>query len=269
MTTLQHSLITLFSMNGDVENFEKVLPYTLLPDAIRRYSKLRQYSHFEESEDKTDISWIKYPKNIKTLSQQEINETPKHIVEGLRPAVIGEQTHIEKFESTNRHLPIDYFYNVKKHLEQDYIFDEFLRERIDVSGKYQDEFNFNGEKLNGKQIREVISNIENQGLYILSYMMYKSYGITTNQEWFDEHIKSTLDKAYPQELSENTYKYMKIPEDINLKITNHDWSGLGDGYISINDYKNMYENVAKNMVKIDFERIEQISRENRENQQCI
>ena len=56
MITLQHSLVTLFGLRGNEEEFDKEVPYVLIPDAIRRYCGPRPYSHFEENPDGTDIS---------------------------------------------------------------------------------------------------------------------------------------------------------------------------------------------------------------------
>ena len=264
MITLQHSLITLFAQKADIEKFEKEIPYVLFPDAVRRYAGPRQYTHFEKTENGDNVSWIKFPKNIKNINESTLEMTPKYLAPEIRPCVIGEETDIDKFEKTNKHLNLDYFFGVKKHLKQDWIFDKFIREKIDTSKRYEDEFKFNDETLDGKQLRSLIADIENQGVYILAYMLHKAYGITANQEWFDEHVKKKLDAAYPEELSESTYKYMKIPENINEMITNHDWSKLNDGILSIEDYKQMYKEVASSMIEIDFEKEEARKKEDAE-----
>ena len=35
-------------------------------------------------------------------------------------------------------------------------------------------------------------------------------------------------------------------------ITNHDWSKLNDGILSIGDYKEMYKEVASSMIEIEI-----------------
>ncbi|MGN1298469.1 MAG: hypothetical protein ACI4UE_00570 [Candidatus Scatovivens sp.] len=254
MITLQHSLITLFSQKGNEEKFRKEIPYVLLPDAIRKYCGPRQYSHFEQTESGDDISWMKFPEKIKEINQNTVDGLQKHLSTDIKPCVLGEMTHIEKFEETNQHLEPEYYYGVKKHLKQDYIFDEFVREQIDTSKKYEDKFYFNDEELNGKQVRGLIGEIESHGLYVLAYMVYQAYGITANQEWFDKNVKAILDKQYPKDLSDATYKYMKIPEHINDMITNHDWSELNNGIIPLDKYVEMYKKVTNSMVEIDFEK---------------
>lgn len=80
----------------------------------------------------------------------------------------------------------------------------------------------------------------------------KSYGITTNQEWFDKHVKRQLAEKYPQDLADGTYKRMTIPEDINKMISEHDWSELSRGIIPLKRYVEMYKQVVIEMMKIDL-----------------
>ena len=42
------------------------------------------------------------------------------------------------------------------HLQQDILFDRFIREQIDCSRKYEDIFFFHGQKMNGKELRNVL-----------------------------------------------------------------------------------------------------------------
>jgi hypothetical protein len=298
MITMQHSLVTLFGLRGDVDAFEKEIGYVLLPDGIRRYCGPRPYSHFEENPEGTDISYMHFPLNLKTLTKDNIGNERMHLAEGYKPCVLGEKTHIEAFERTNGDLPPRYFAGVKKHLIQDVIFDDFIREGIglDCSRKFDsmyspeettgknvgvflfnrplknNEGNFlldsNGnpitktETLDGNGVRKLIADIENQGLYILAYMLHESYGITANQEWFDKHVKPALDKEYSEDLANGTYGYMKIPEDINNWITNHDWTHLNDGVLPLKTYTKMYESVIQEMPKVDAQRVmKEVARE--------
>ena len=59
-----------------------------------------------------------------------------------------------------------------------------------------------------------------------SYLVGKIYqctGALFNQEWYDENVKKTLFNCYPQDLAENTYKYMLIPGEIEERIENLDF----------------------------------------------
>ena len=254
MITLQHTLVTLLGLRGNERKLDEEVQYVLLPDAIRRYCGPRQYSHFEKSHDGKDISWMKYPVNLKTLSKEEVERLPKHIVSEIKSCVLGETTSIESFEEHNTHLSPLYFAGAKKHLTQDFIFDRFIREKIDCSKMYEDKFEFNGQSLDGKGVRGVIADIENHGMYVLAYMVNKAYGITANQEWFDKHVKARLDEEYSQDLSDGTYRFMKIPDVINERITNGDWSHLNEGPLPLQDYIKLYEEVVKEMPVIDFEK---------------
>lgn len=254
MITLQHTLVTLMGLRGNERELDEEIQYVLLPDAIRRYCGPRQYSHFEQSYDGKDTSWLRYPLNLKQINKEEVDRLPKHIVETIKPCVLGEKTSTSTFEKHNTHLPPRYFAGAKKHLIQDCIFDEFIREKIDCSQMYEDKFIFNGQEYDGKGIRKVIADIENQGMYVLAYMINKSYGITTNQEWFNKHVKQRLDQEYSQELSDGTYKFMTIPQEINERITNNDWTHLDEGPILYSDYLRMYGNVVQEMPKVDYER---------------
>ena len=115
---------------------------------------------------------------------------------------------------------------------------------------------------NGNGVRQLIADIENHGLYILAYMLHKSYGITANQEWFDSHVKTQLDRVYSKDLADGTYQYMKIPEEINRRITEHDWTHLDEGPIPYDAYMQMYKKVIEEMPKIDFEKDEKIAAKN-------
>lgn len=91
-------------------------------------------------------------------------------------------------------------------------------------------------------------------MYVLAYMLNQAYGITANQAWFDKHVKNVLDEKYPQDLSDGTYSYMKIPEIINQRITTGDWNHLDDSIIPYSDYLKMYEEIIKQMPAIDEEK---------------
>ena len=255
MITLQHTLVTLLALNGDEEQLRKEVPYVLLPDAIRRYLGPRQYSHFESSYDGKDVSWLKYPEDTKSMTKESLAGVEKHMVEEVKPCVLGEKTIISAFDEHNSHLNPIYFAGVKKHLTQDYIFDKFVRKNIDCSHMYEDKFIFKGQEYDGKGIRKVIADFEAYGVYLLAYMIHEEFGITVNQEWFDKNVKTQLDKHYSADLSEGTYGYMKIPEEINKWITEHDWSHIGECSLTNADYLEMYQSVIDNMYLIDSERL--------------
>lgn len=246
MITLQHTLSTLCSTNDNSE-FKKVLPYALLPDAIRMYTGERQYSHFEKSSDGKDVSYMEYPEDISNLTKELVNcdkETDQyHLSDNIKPCVIGEDTDINAFYEHNAHLPENYHRGVELHLKQDICFDKFIREQIDCSDKYNDNFVFNDKHYDGKGVRGLIADIEQWGVYVLAHAAYEQNGIVANQDWFDSNVKPLLDKTYPKEMADNTYKYMKINPDINELITNKDWSYLDKMPLPQETYDTLYKTV--------------------------
>ncbi len=228
MITLQHSLCYLLAKNGNMNEFKKGIAYCLLPDGIRAFIGARPYSHFEENPNQTDVSWYKFPINLKELTKEQALNQEKHLADIELKSCLGEMSQVDKFVETNHHLPRDYHEGVLVHLIQDYIFDEWIRKTIDCSNKYEPNasFVFQNQTYDSNGIRGIIADLEQYGFYLLAYICFTNYGIVANQEWFDKNVKSTLEKIYPKELVESTYKYMKIPDSINDMITKGDWSGL-------------------------------------------
>lgn len=260
MITLEHSLITLYAKDGRENDMAIEIPYVLLPDAIRKYSSLRQYGHFETNHANGLTSWLRYPINLKSFDKKEFERLPKYLAPGIISSTIGDDINTTAFEVNNNHLPVEEYFGIKKHLVQDKIFDEWIRKHIDCSKKDEDIFIFKGKTYTGEEIRRLITEIEYQGVYVLSYMNYKTYGITTSQEWFDNYVKKQLDAVYSEELSNATYGYMEIPEDINKRITEHDWSKIGEGIMPLQEYAKMYKKVAMEMLKIDAEKKKYMSK---------
>ncbi len=245
MITLQHALCNLIKNNGDIEAFEKELPYLLLPDSIRAYTGARPYTHFETNPTNDDVSWYVFPSDLKSLTKEKAQSQEKHLAEIKDKSVLGEETRIDKFIETNNNLPPTEYEGILTHLIQDYLFDDFIRETIDCTNKYEPDasFVFQGKNYNGQEIRKAIQSFEEYGFYILASYCYNLYGITTDQKWFDEHVSKVLQKEYPEDLAANTYKYMKIPEEMNEKIKNHDFSNIK---YDLNDikYGELYSKVA-------------------------
>ena len=251
MITLQHALVTLLAFDGNIEKFEKQIPYILFPDAIRKYTGNRSCSHFEQDIDGKDVSWIKFPTEIKELDKIKTKKLEKYKSKNLSKGVLCGKNDIEMFEKTNLHLNKNQFYGIKKHLIQDDIFDDFIREQIDTTGKEKGLFKFKQQELTGKEVRDLILDIENYGVYLLASIIYIKYGITTDQKWFDTHVRDVLKEEYPEELAESTYAYMKIPKKYNKLIVEHKGRQLQEGKLDFLEYLNMYKKIAQEMRKID------------------
>lgn len=247
MITLQHTLSTLEACNGDVDKLKKVLSSVLLPDAIRRYSKDRQTSHFEQNAAGDKYSYMKFPTDVKNLTADSIGNVERHLQEDAAKGCMGEVTSIEVFEKTNTHLQADMFYGVRAHLDQDRIFDIWIRDQLELV-----DYNAPEEKQreqivamrdiqgdDAKALRGRIADIEAQGFELLASRIYENYGITCNQEWFDSVVRDTLREEYSQDLADGTYAYMEIEKEMNDRITNHEFQN--PTLVDVEDYSKLYD----------------------------
>ena len=82
---------------------------------------------------------------------------------------------------------------------------------------------------------------------MIAYRLYEQYGITTNQNWFEQNVKTALDDQYCEDLSDRTFSFMKMNSKTDWLITEHNWSKLNNGIVSLQDYMELYDAVQKNM----------------------
>lgn len=246
MLTLQHSLITLIILDGNIERFRQIIPYVLLPDAIRRYTGARQTSHFEENSNHSDISWMKYPLDIKAIDKEsQAFKIKSHLANNIKPCCIGETTILTAFNKHNKHLPLIYYTGVKIHLTEDFIYDEFIREHIDCSDKYNNHFYINDKAYDDKGVRQAITEIEEDGIVILARHIYEKYNIITDQTWFDKNVRDVLFKVYSEDLAIGNYNYMQLRTDINEAIVSQNWESVKlNNTVSFGDYTRMYDKIT-------------------------
>lgn len=167
MLSIQHAMcLALHNEKAD----SKLVAATLYPDAIRAYSGPRQYSHFEKSESGNFSYYMEFPNDMHAGKEavQEKVAGCKEDISLVRPCAIGEETDIAAFYAHNDHLEGTMKHGIDYHLHQDMVFDDFIRKEIDCSNKYDDKFVFHGQEMNGKDVRRLIGNIEQQGIYIAS-----------------------------------------------------------------------------------------------------
>ena len=251
MITLQHSLVYLSALakdgKVDLEKFRKDIPWVLLPDAIRCYSGNREYSHFEIAPDSGEISWIEFPEDLKNLSKESMQEH-MWLATGIKKAVIGEQTCIDKYCMTNQ--THSKYAQIRAHLEQDVILDRVVRELVDCSQKYDDVFvvNATGETIDGQELRRRVASFEKYGFLYFAKKVYEETGIFPDQKWFDENVRKSLEDTYSEYMSENTYKYMKIDPEIAERMAKGDFElresdikeiGLGENIEEV--FEQMYQ----------------------------
>ena len=140
------------------------------------------------------------------------------------------------------------------HLTQDFIYDNFIREHINCSKKYENIFVIGGNTVDDKEVRHSITEIEEDGIAILARWIYNKFGIKANQQWFDENVHNVISKVYSKDLTDGTYTYMKIRSDINDAITSQDWTKVHfNKTIKLDDYTLMYNKVLTLMNEIEMD----------------
>lgn len=247
MLTLQHSLVTFLALDGDIDRFRFIVAYDLLPDAIRKYTGARQTSHFEINSTGTDVSFMKFPLDLKNLTKETSEKIEGHLAGDIKPCCIGETTQLHVFDQWNKHLPIQYYCGIRMHLIQDYFYDEFIRNIIDCSDKYNDKFIYNGKSIDGTTVRKYVADIEEDGFCILAKEIQDKCGVVTDQAWFDRNVRDIIKTVYSDDLATGTYNYMKIKPEINRAIQTQDWRKCRLHKIAnISGYRAMYSVVHKN-----------------------
>lgn len=205
--------------------FKNEVPFVVLPDGIRAYSGPRPISHFERTPDGNGVSYMTFPSEevLKTLSKESFKtDVEFYHAEGYLPCVIGEKTDIREFDRHN--LGHKHYHALRVHMFQDAILDEILREElIDASLRFQDIFTVRHDtsiKIDGKELRRQVAEFERIGFIMLAGIVYERTGTVMNNDWFKTVVEPALQAAYPADLAENTFKYMKLDDETNARITN-------------------------------------------------
>lgn len=230
---------TAFLTLGVVERYEgmpsefvyhklrKMIPYVLLPDAIRRHVGPRQASHFEDSVDGTEHSWMEFPDaaTLKTLSKENVAEKVKfHVIEGIKPCVIGENTNLVAFNAHNLWHP--QHTALFAHMVQDCKLDDYLRMKmVDVTDRYDDKFviRHSGDVIDGKTLRAQVGIFEDLLFLKAVSLVYRRTGTVMNARWFQENVYSPLCCVYSQDLADGTFKFMEMSAELDARITNLDF----------------------------------------------
>lgn len=212
-----------------MEEFQNEVPFVVLPDGIRAFSGQRQMSHFEQNPDGTEVSWMKFPSAevLKGITKENFGDMVElHLANGYQPCVIGEKTSIREFDRVN--FGHQHYHALRIHMFQDAILDEVLREElIDASLRFKDEFTVRHNqsmKIDGKELRRQVAEFERIGFIKLAGIVYERTGTILNNEWFNAVVEPALKEAYPEVLSANTFKYMKLNEETNARINNRQFA---------------------------------------------
>lgn len=194
---------------------------SLTPDTIRCCKIARTITHFTGTHpDK--CSWIVFPKTAKELASFDEETSYEFNQEELIPCVVDEKTNIALYEQKNFGvIDEEIFKAIKYHLTEDSIFDTWLRNKIDFSRKYEDIFVYKGKVLNGKELRELITYIEQVSVYVYAEKLYKEQGITYTNEWIKENIRPVLYEVFSEKVAQTAYSYMQIKPEYDENIAKH------------------------------------------------
>lgn len=221
-----HTLAFLIGLNrkGKRHLFEQMLPGVLLPDAIRCYGLSRIVTHFEKHYITGEASGIEFPaiSKLKTLDKDKVANLRIVNAENLsgekldyEQVAIGDETSLTAFKMMNSHLPNLDFKSIQIHLIQDSVYDEYIRQVIDCSlRRYPGNiFKFEGKVFDAKQVRQLISEIEEQEFRFMCDIYERENGEKINQEWFDNNVRTVIESAYCPQMAEKTLGFIKIDND--------------------------------------------------------
>lgn len=241
----------------DVYSFEKEsdrvnVAALVYPDAVRAYGIQREVTHFEQNSQGEPSYWS-YPTDMIMYSDSYMISNHMDVfgklVDNYVDCAVGESTVLGAFYEHNQHLPKMMYDAIERHLKQDIIFDDWLRKYIDCYVKYLDDYNVSIRgsisTVNGEEVRKIINEIEQQGIYVLAYEIFKKTGVVTNKKWFDENVYPVLRKEYTEGLCNHTYSQMIMNDRIDDLITKKDWSRIDKVVygITYSDYKSLYNDI--------------------------
>ena len=234
MNLFQHGSIYMWALadarkhncDGMMQEFKREIPFVLLPDAIRAYVGPRQMSHFEQTPDGTAKSWMRFPDEriLKLLTPEKAADMIRYeMADGYQPCVIGETTDLSMFDYKN--LGHEYYHALRIHLLQDHVLDTVLREvLVNVDQRFKDVFVVRHNRsvtMDGAELRRQIANFERIGFIKLAGLVFERTGILLSQAWFDKEVYPALLKAYPKDLADKTYRYMKLDDETENRIQQH------------------------------------------------
>ncbi len=236
MITRQHTALfameLMTKLSGNLQEFErefeKRIPFVLLPDAIRAYVGPRQAGHFEVTPDGTNTSWMVFPSPevLTHMSKETVSEKVNYYVaSGLPKCIIGEESSISEFD--RRNYAHQHYHSIRIHLVQDMSLDRMLRgEFVDCTHRFEDRFVVRHNRsivLNGTELREQLALFEELGFIHLVGKVFERTGMLLDGKWFEENVMGALQKAYPEDLAIKTFSYMKYSDSLDQRIRHHEF----------------------------------------------
>lgn len=221
-----HALVALMTYleNGkSLEEWGQLVPYILLPDAMRCFDfgvpNNRVLTHFEVNTKSYRPSGIKFPTKdeIAVLDSEIIARLPKVISGDYSYQVaIGDGTSIDQFLYMNHPDNTDVYAGCLIHLLQDMAYDVHIRGAIDCGSRYRNggKFFFGGEEYDAKSVRKLISDIEEFEFRLLQECLDEEFGIVADKAFFEEYVKKAIYGAYCTKMAETTWRYINFRDDV-------------------------------------------------------
>lgn len=233
MTTNEHAAMLFAALmeksaneEKATENFEEMIPWVLLPDAIRAYAGPRWMSHFENVPGTCEAAWMQFPtpEVLKDLSKERFAEEVKVEKGENHPAcVIGELSCINVYDNFNQGHP--YYRELRAHLRQDMVLDRVLREEmIDADRRFEDIYVMRNVKdctMDGQTLRKEIATFAQMSYVVLANRIWKQYGVLMDNKWLKAHVYPALCRTYSQDLADRTFRYMGITPEMEAMVRDH------------------------------------------------
>lgn len=188
----------------------------ILPDAIRMYGPRQQF-HFTEHPFTHEVSSVKFnttPDSLKGIKDAFEADLKANIPK----CVIDEMSHPEVFAGINPNWAETAY---STHLYQDCAWDKWIREMVNISGRFNDKFSYykNERKVDGATFRQELSSLDNVFFQKIAKQIYAEFSVLLNEDWFEKHVYANFLRDYDKELAENTWKYIKLPSlDENIEL---------------------------------------------------
>lgn len=185
---------------------DKNVALLLLPDALRMYGP-HQLFHFTKHPFTGEVSWVKFKSNPKKLKKVEYisclqKEIPACVIDELSDLIIF-------IKKNNKWRYTAY----ATHLYQDYDFDKWIRERVDVSERFRNVYTYIKPRkvVSGTKLRKDIALLDEILFKEISKVIHDKYGVVLNKEWYENHVYKNLMREYTEDMAKNTWSFIEIP----------------------------------------------------------
>lgn len=196
-------------------------------DSVRCWTGLREYTHFTKNPVTGEVSWIKFPEaDVKEWTEEMVKSMDCFSAGKPGQAIIDEATVPEEMWKHNAHTKQNE--NFFLHLVQDVVYDDFVRECIDCSRRYENVYVFDGKEYTGEQLRGngmerwtkgLINELDDQFYVLLAKRFFEVTGVKANRDWLENIMKPAIVKCYSPELAVKTIKFVSLSDKAEELIT--------------------------------------------------